>query len=233
VPQVNQVPVFGTNASRHWLWYITLSPALTAMGVILDFSIGASMLVGAIVGWGILSPIARSRGWVPGPVSDMEQGVRGWLMWISIGVLLGDTFIRLLEALLKLALRAYKDLLPTLRQKLGNTSAPRQYDPIEEPLLRQSTIREDAHESSDTDQAKVVEGIVSSRMILLLFVISIALCIICTWYVFGDEVSLYLVVVAVVVTLPLCLVVIQSSGETDSVPSNVLSKLFEPTRRLD
>jgi hypothetical protein len=185
------------------------------------------MLVGAIVGWGILSPIAKSRGWAPGPVGDMEHGVRGWLMWMSIGVLLGDTFIRFAEALVKLAQRAYRDLAPVVRHKMAKILAPRHYSPIEQPLLGQSTTQVDDHESSDAGKAKKGEGIVPNRVILLLFVCSIGLCIICTWYVFGDEVSLYLVVVAVAITLPLCLVVIQSSGETDSVPSNALSKLSE------
>lgn len=45
------------------------------------------MMIGAILGWGVLSPIAKSRDWAPGPVESMETGVRGWLIWISIACL--------------------------------------------------------------------------------------------------------------------------------------------------
>jgi hypothetical protein len=38
---------------------------------------GWSMMAGALVGWGILGPIARSQGWAPGPINDWEEGAKG------------------------------------------------------------------------------------------------------------------------------------------------------------
>jgi uncharacterized oligopeptide transporter (OPT) family protein len=36
-----------------------------------------SMLLGAIIGFGILSPVAKAKGWAPGPVSDSQTGGSG------------------------------------------------------------------------------------------------------------------------------------------------------------
>lgn len=53
------------------------------------------MLVGAIVGWGILSPVAKHKGWAPGPVNDWDNGSRGWIVWVGMGLILGDSAIGL------------------------------------------------------------------------------------------------------------------------------------------
>lgn len=86
-PIVKKLPVFGPTAARDWLWCLSLSPAFAAFGMILDLPTSCSMMIGAILGWGVLSPIAKSRDWAPGPVESMETGVRGWLIWISIACL--------------------------------------------------------------------------------------------------------------------------------------------------
>ena len=53
------------------------------------------MLLGAIVGWGILSPLAKSKGWAPGPVKDWSTGSKGWIVWISLAIMLADSVISL------------------------------------------------------------------------------------------------------------------------------------------
>lgn len=40
---------------------------------------------GMLVGWGVLSPIAKFSGWAPGPVGSMTDGARGYILWISLG----------------------------------------------------------------------------------------------------------------------------------------------------
>ncbi len=53
------------------------------------------MLLGATVGWGILSPLAKSRGWASGPVSHWETGSKGWIVWVSLAIMLADSLISL------------------------------------------------------------------------------------------------------------------------------------------
>ncbi|KUJ14031.1 OPT superfamily oligopeptide transporter [Mollisia scopiformis] len=172
IPILNALPVFGPAAAGDWLWFLTLSPAFTAFGMILDLSVAYSIVLGAILGWGILSPIAKNHGWAPGLATDMETGVRGWLIWISIAFLLGDAMIRALHGLTSITLGLYN----SIRSQPGQFCIGCCY-----PLR---------------------------------FV---------TYLVFGREIPLYLIVTAVAIAFPLCLVVIQSTGETDTVPLNSLS----------
>jgi hypothetical protein len=54
-------------------------------------------------GWGVLGPIAKARGWAPGPIKDAQTGAAGWLLWVSLGLLLGDCFSELGLLLLQTA----------------------------------------------------------------------------------------------------------------------------------
>lgn len=48
-----------------------------------------------LVGWAVLSPLSRLSGWAPGPVGDMSNGARGWILWISLGIMCTDSLISL------------------------------------------------------------------------------------------------------------------------------------------
>jgi OPT family oligopeptide transporter len=53
------------------------------------------MLLGAVLGWAILSPLAKTRSWAPGPVGDWETGSKGWIVWISLSIMLADSIVSL------------------------------------------------------------------------------------------------------------------------------------------
>lgn len=53
------------------------------------------MLLGAITDWGILSPLAKGKGWAPGPVNDWSNGSKGWIVWVSLAIMLADSVINL------------------------------------------------------------------------------------------------------------------------------------------
>lgn len=49
-------------------------------GIIMGFPTTISMNLGMITGWAILSPLAKHKGWAPGPVSSSTDGSRGWIV---------------------------------------------------------------------------------------------------------------------------------------------------------
>jgi len=49
-----------------------------------------------VVGWAVLSPLSKLSGWAPGPVGDMAVGARGWILWISLGIMCADSFVSLI-----------------------------------------------------------------------------------------------------------------------------------------
>src|ERR1700761_3025407 len=92
---LNNIPLFGSYLANEWLWTVNFSPAYVGQGIIMGPSTTASMLLGAIVGYGILSPLAKSRGWAPGPTEDWATGSKGWIVWISLAIMLSDSLVNL------------------------------------------------------------------------------------------------------------------------------------------
>lgn len=52
-----------------------------------------------LVGWGILSPLSKYAGWAPGPVGDMTNGARGWILWVSLAIMCADSLVSLLPVI--------------------------------------------------------------------------------------------------------------------------------------
>jgi hypothetical protein len=52
-----------------------------------------------VLGWGVLSPIAKLSGWAPGPVGDMSDGARGWILWTSLAIMCADSLVSLLPVI--------------------------------------------------------------------------------------------------------------------------------------
>ena len=46
-------------------------------------------------GYGMLGPVARYKGWAPGPIGDWKNGATGWVLWISLAIMLGDSLTSL------------------------------------------------------------------------------------------------------------------------------------------
>lgn len=59
-----------------------------------------------LTGWAILSPLSKLSGWAPGPVGDMSNGARGWILWISLGIMCADSLISLFPVAYEYLMRA-------------------------------------------------------------------------------------------------------------------------------
>ncbi|RKU44742.1 hypothetical protein DL546_004506 [Coniochaeta pulveracea] len=94
-PILRNIPVFGSTAAASWLWAFNPSLAYVGQGVIMGPSTTLHMLLGAVVGWGFLSPLAHYRGWAPGAIDDWESGSKGWIVWISLAIMLSDAVVGL------------------------------------------------------------------------------------------------------------------------------------------
>lgn len=63
-----------------------------------------------LVGWGILSPLAKHSGWAPGPVGDMTSGSRGWILWVSLAIMCTDSLVSLIPVVYEIVVQK---LLPS------------------------------------------------------------------------------------------------------------------------
>ncbi|KAI1381564.1 OPT superfamily oligopeptide transporter [Hypoxylon crocopeplum] len=94
-PVLRNLPIFGTVAANTWLWTLNPSFAYVGQGIIMGPSTTIHMLIGAVVGWAILSPLAKYRGWAPGSIDDWDNGSKGWIVWTSLAIMLADAVVSL------------------------------------------------------------------------------------------------------------------------------------------
>ncbi|KAI1780447.1 OPT superfamily oligopeptide transporter [Hypoxylon cercidicola] len=116
-PVLRNLPVFGTAAADAWLWTLNPSLAYVGQGIIMGPSTTIHMLLGAVVGWAILSPLAKYRGWAPGPIDDWETGSKGWIVWTSLAIMLADAVVSLGYIALKPLVSRAPSLLATIRRQ--------------------------------------------------------------------------------------------------------------------
>jgi hypothetical protein len=45
------------------------------------------------VGWAILVPLSKNKGWAPDSAGDMTHGGRGWILWIALAIMTADSLI--------------------------------------------------------------------------------------------------------------------------------------------
>jgi OPT family oligopeptide transporter len=61
VPIIRDIPFLGPYLAKEWLWTMNPSPAYIGQGIIMGPATTLHMLLGAIIGWGVLSPLAKAR----------------------------------------------------------------------------------------------------------------------------------------------------------------------------
>lgn len=172
----------------------------------------AHMLFGAIVGWAFLSPLAKSKGWAPGPVNDWVGGSRGWLVWVSLAVMLSDSIISLAGILLEPIIRI-------ILQKRTNRRASYQRVPDEESEderrsggdgLRRRRRPTQVEEEEPEEDARP-EDLVPMPVVIWGLIASGILCIITIRVVFG-QVPLYATITAFLLALVLSVMGVRALG---------------------
>ena len=187
------------------------------------------MLLGAIIGWGFLSPLAKNRGWAPGPVDDWEEGSKGWIVWVSLAIMLADSIINLgwlvARPLLYYGPLYGRKLLGALRSR----SSTHDYSAIgegqdEDPSLKLA----DGHEINNQDEDTAPPSqLISNRTVAILLPITLVLNVVCMHVAFGNLITPALSVLATFLALVLSIMGVRALGETDLNPVSGISKLTQ------
>jgi OPT family oligopeptide transporter len=249
-PILRNLPVFGFSLAESWLWTLNPSLAYVGQGIIMGPATTTHMLLGAIVGWGILSPVAKHRGWAPGPVDDWKAGSKGWIVWISLAIMLADSVISLSYIAFKPLVMHGGDYAREARRKIkkgdwkgllqiGVNKTTRGYAPIsggEEvftpleatgPSSREDSALSDEEIKDLPEPDAPPEHLVNSNIVWIGLVLSIIFCIAAIRIVFGALVPLYATVTAVFMALILSIMGVRALGETDLNPVSGISKLAQ------
>lgn len=197
------------------------------------------MLIGAILGWGILSPLAKYQDWAPGPVDDWENGSKGWIVWVSLAIMLADAII----SLGWLVIRNVIEFAPGLRSKSRSVhadgwswyrlfSTERQsrtgysaLNPL--PAAESSASNESDNESDNDDDDAPVSQLISARTVIILLPLTLVLNVICMHIAFGNIITPFLSSLATLLALLLSVMGVRALGETDLNPVSGISKLTQ------
>ncbi|EPS73705.1 hypothetical protein M569_01043 [Genlisea aurea] len=102
-------PTFGLKAYQN-RFYFDFSATYVGVGMICPYLINVSLLVGAILSWGIMWPLIQNRkgDWYPATVSSSNlHGLQGYRVFIAIAMILGDGLYNFFKVLGRTILGLY------------------------------------------------------------------------------------------------------------------------------
>ncbi|KAJ2082476.1 OPT super [Coemansia sp. RSA 988] len=227
-PAITALPVFGGYLANEWEWSLMPSLSYAGQGIIMGLPTCLWMLVGSLVGWGILSPVAKNEGWAPGPVADWKSGSRGWILWISLAVMIAESLVSLtiisgkelrnvyLHLRRKGSVRLlYTDRSARVQQLMADPGQMNSADAGVSNLDDQSTVED------EVDSRFLIPGWITWGGLLL----STILCMGIVKALF--DIPLYDTLIAVVLALPLAVLGVRALGETDLNPVSGIGKISQ------
>lgn len=251
-PVLRSLPVFGTYAASTWLWDLNPSLAYVGQGIIMGSATTLHMLLGAVVGWGILSPLAKYKGWASGPVDDWETGSKGWIVWVSLAIMLADSVVSLGYIAFRPLVQNGLSYLASIKRRLNRNSYKWLFhtqhsgytavgvdedDPRNSTGQRSSTselLPSPTFQSQDGHQLRVwdhddapPEQLVGNKVVSVGLVISVLVCVASIHITFGDLVPLYANIIAIFMAMILSIMGVRALGETDLNPVSGISKLAQ------
>lgn len=238
LPILHKLPIFGSYLAHTWQWTLNPSPAYVGQGIIMGPATTFHMLLGAIIGWAILSPVAKHNGWAAGDVDDWETGSKGWIVWVSLAIMLADAVVNLGWLLLRPVIKYGPDWVRSLldhyhhstswpdfllgRQLAGYLALDRadRFGQPTEPLSKPRT-------TDETPDDAPPHHLVSNRSIAILLPLTIILCVLCVHVTFGAYIPIGLNILAILLALVLSIMGVRALGETDLNPVSGISKLTQ------
>ncbi|KAK6342563.1 hypothetical protein TWF718_007965 [Orbilia javanica] len=217
LPVLRNLPIFGHQAAQTWLWALNPSPAYIGQGIIMGQSTTLAMLFGAIIGWGVLSPLAKKQGWAPGIVNDWKSGSRGWIVWISLAIMLADSVV-------SLSLLAGDTALPLIRTQIRRRESLRRYMPTS--MIVSMTDDDDDDDQDEKEDDAPLEEQIGVKTFIVSLLLTTVLCILTIRYTF-PQVPIYLTIVSLGVAFVLSVMAARALGQTDLNPVSGISKIAQ------
>lgn len=233
IPLLHRLPIFGSYVASEWLWTLNPSPAYVGQGVIMGAATTLHMLMGALVGWAVLSPMAKNRGYAPGPVDDWETGSKGWIVWVSLAIMLADAIVNLGWLVLRPVIKHGPQWISSSKEYFSNSSTWKEmilgrtytgYSTVGRPNRKGHTKAQD---SDDPPEDAPAHHLISNRTVSWLLPLTVIFCVVCTHITFGEYIPIPLNILAILLALLLSIMGVRALGETDLNPVSGISKLTQ------
>ncbi len=95
-----------------WGFSTLVSPMMFGAGILIGPRIGISLLLGALLSWGLLGPLSLHFGWTTGAIMSYETGPRGWLLWPGVALMVTDALMALAISMPTI-IKSFKKKAPT------------------------------------------------------------------------------------------------------------------------
>ncbi|KAF9993380.1 hypothetical protein BGZ79_001958 [Entomortierella chlamydospora] len=230
-PVIAAIPVFDWLSGwtiafgSTWQWFFTPSLSYIGQGVIMGFPTTAAMLLGCVVGWGILSPIATLNEWVTGPVSSSTDGARGWILWISLGVMIAESIVSLLGVVILSLIvhHRYSVKAKRFQERRALLEARAAHDV--DAHVQEYHIHDD--EEVDDEDAPI-DQLVPLKIWVCGLILSSFLCLFLIWVVFKDQhMPVYATLLALLIGGLLSVLGVRALGSTDLNPVSGIGKVSQ------
>lgn len=235
LPILNALPVFGRYLSETYLWNFQPSPAYVGQGIIMGLPTVSYMLFGAILGWGILAPLARHKGWVDpeADVHDWEKGIQGWILWCSLSIMVVDSVVGFIVITVSSIVKfTFEKDKATLLTNLFDDSIQSMLLEEERAMNRKSSIigRPETVRlvSMEAEHEVDSEHLVQYTTVISGFIISSIICLVFVIHIFGLKIiPYYAMLTALLLALFFSILGIRALGETDLNPVSGIGKLSQ------
>lgn len=220
LPFLKNLPIFGTFLSKNYQWNFQPSPAYIGQGIIMGLPTVSYMLFGTILGWMILAPLAKYIGWAPGEINDWINGGQGWILWLSLSVMISDSLISFFVVTTRSIINAYNSLNKAndLEYQMNDNDAYFDLNSIDKSSNNfKLKPHVDANENHLLSNKFTFTGIILSSLI----------CVFSVRIVFGSIIPYYATIVAIFLALIFSVLGVRALGETDLNPVSGIGKLSQ------
>lgn len=184
--------------------------------MIVSPSTNVYLFLGTIVGWAVLSPLAKLNGWAPGPVRNWNSGSQGWIIWVGIGLVIG-------ESVVELGWMVVEPLFSRLSNHLAaQTNGQIRRQNLEERVSLLAPRIEQPLEHMDDPWPR--KSLFTKFMALFLIPIVFIACAVSIVVVFDQNVQVSAVLVSLILVPLACVVSIRSLGQVESANTLAISK---------
>ncbi|KAI5963228.1 OPT8 [Candida pseudojiufengensis] len=227
LPVLKKIPIFGTWASNNYEWNIQPSPAYMGQGIIMGLPTVSYMLFGAVLGWAILAPLSKFMNWAPGPIDDWISGGQGWILWISLSIMVSDSLV----SFIVLSIKSIRDLVKDYKKRKAS------YTQVLELQQRQREYNLQHPDEEQSDETVVVpinaavevpaNFLISNKVAIIGTIGSTILCVITLKIIFGKLIPLYASLTAILLAMLFSVLATRTLGVSDINPVSGIGKLSQ------
>lgn len=221
-PILKSLPIFGNYLSANYKWNFQPSPAYIGQGIIMGLPTVSYMLFGAILGWGILAPLSKYKGWAPGEIGDWIEGGQGWILWISLSIMISDSLISFLVV-------SFKTIYSSIKKDNISINEASEYQSLITNSAETTSVNKNLVNGNHLDSEKDLASRhnLSNRFSIIGVILSSILCIISIRAIFHTLVPYYAIICAIILALLFSILGVRALGETDLNPVSGIGKLSQ------